>query len=381
MRRMLDEKDVKDISLETIEQKNLKPVSGTVENDKWKTITIGTETHGFAGGAGGDAVWGDITGDIADQTDLKNALDAKADSADLATVATTGDYDDLTDKPDLSIYAESADLGDCASLDEDELSIAASQVTGLANVATSGDYDDLTNKPSIPAAQVQSDWSQSDNAAVDFIKNKPALAAVATSGSYNDLLNKPTIPAAQVNADWNASSGVAEILNKPSLATVATSGSYNDLSDKPTIPTVPVQDVQINGTSILSSGNANIVTNSAYDATTNKITTMLDLAGRVAYYVEKDAVITDPNDNDYYHRMRLRYDTTDDEYKITLGKFYGGSGLGFPGPVTVVKEGKIKLETSPDSNTNYVEFYPTLLTTPNTIIHYDNIADKTNSET
>ena len=41
---------------------------------------------------------------------------------------------------------------------------------------------------------VQSDWSQSDNTADDYIKNKPSLAAVATSGSYNDLTDKPTIP-------------------------------------------------------------------------------------------------------------------------------------------------------------------------------------------
>jgi len=55
------------------------------------------------------------------------------------------------------------------------------------------------NFPTIPAAQIQSDWNQSDNTKVDFIKNKP------------------TIPAAQVNSDWNASSGVAEILNKPTI--------------------------------------------------------------------------------------------------------------------------------------------------------------------
>ena len=43
----------------------------------------------------------------------------------------------------------------------------------LATVATSGSYNDLTDKPSIPAAQVQSDWTQSDTTAVDYIKNKP----------------------------------------------------------------------------------------------------------------------------------------------------------------------------------------------------------------
>ena len=68
------------------------------------------------------------------------------------------------------------------------------------------------------------------------------LATVATTGDYGDLLNKPSIPAAQVNSDWTAVSGVSQILNKPNLATVATSGSYNDLTDKPTIPTVPTTD-------------------------------------------------------------------------------------------------------------------------------------------
>nr|DAK84703.1 MAG TPA: Peptidase [Caudoviricetes sp.] len=64
----------------------------------------------------------------------------------------------------------------------------------------------------IPDAQIQSDWNQTDDKEVDFIKNKPTLAKVATSGSYSDLTGTPK------------------------LATVATSGSYNDLTDKPTIP-------------------------------------------------------------------------------------------------------------------------------------------------
>lgn len=62
----------------------------------------------------------------------------------------------------------------------------------LATVATSGNYNDLTNKPTIPAAQVNSDWDA--NSGVAQILNKPSLATVATSGSYADLTNKPTIP-------------------------------------------------------------------------------------------------------------------------------------------------------------------------------------------
>ena len=121
----------------------------------------------------------------------------------------------------------------------------------LATVATSGSYNDLSNQPTIPAAQIQSDWNQTDTTALDYIKNKPnivgqaqsdwtendssspayilhkpTLATVATSGSYNDLSNKPTIPAAQVQTDWNASSGMGVLLNKPTIPT-----AVSDLSD------------------------------------------------------------------------------------------------------------------------------------------------------
>ena len=48
----------------------------------------------------------------------------------------------------------------------------------LATVATTGDYDDLLNKPTIPDAQIQSDWEQADNTKVDYIKNKPDIDAM-----------------------------------------------------------------------------------------------------------------------------------------------------------------------------------------------------------
>lgn len=37
----------------------------------------------------------------------------------------------------------------------------------LATVATSGSYNDLSNKPTIPAAQVQSNWTQTNTSAAD----------------------------------------------------------------------------------------------------------------------------------------------------------------------------------------------------------------------
>lgn len=88
--------------------------------------------------------------------------------------------------------------------------ITSQDITNWNNKSTfSGSYNDLTDKPTIPAAQIQSDWNQSDNTAKDYIKNKPS------------------IPAAQVNSDWNANSGVAQILNKPTIPS-KTSDLQND---------------------------------------------------------------------------------------------------------------------------------------------------------
>lgn len=96
----------------------------------------------------------------------------------------------------------------------------------LAPVATSGDYDDLTNKPTIPAAQVQSDWNEADNTDPSFIKNKPAIP------SAPGTLNTDNETAQTVNASEPLSGSVK-------LHKVSKTGSYSDLLNKPTIPTVP----------------------------------------------------------------------------------------------------------------------------------------------
>ena len=117
----------------------------------------------------------------------------------------------------------------------DELALKA-DASSLATVATSGSYNDLSNKPTIPAAQVNSDWNASSGVAQ--ILNKPTLATVATSGSYNDLSNKPTIPTATSDLTNDGADGSSTYVEADELATVATTGNYSDLSGTPTIPTV-----------------------------------------------------------------------------------------------------------------------------------------------
>ena len=60
---------------------------------------------------------------------------------------------------------------------------AKANVADLATVATSGSYNDLTNKPTIPSAQVNSDWNATSGVAQ--ILNKPTIPT-ATSQLTND---------------------------------------------------------------------------------------------------------------------------------------------------------------------------------------------------
>ena len=182
----------------------------------------------------------------------------------LASVATSGDYDDLSNKPSIPAAQVQSDWSQSDNTQVDYIK----NKPNLASVATSGDYDDLSNKPTIPAAPVQSNWNESDNTSLAYIQNKPNLASVATSGSYDDLSNKPSIPAAQVQSDWSQSDNtqVDFIKNKPNLATVATTGDYDDLSNKPSIPVVPAMKSLVAGQNVTITEDANGVTISASGA-------------------------------------------------------------------------------------------------------------------
>ncbi|MBQ0013592.1 MAG: hypothetical protein KBS86_03430 [Proteobacteria bacterium] len=169
---------------------------------------------------------------------LDTAIATKANTANLATVATTGSYEDLDDKP----------------------TIPAAQVNSDWN-ATSG-VAQILNKPTIPTVtdtySATSGDAMSGKAVASAISGKANtanLATVATTGSYKDLDDKPTIPAAQVNSDWNATSGVAQILNKPTLGSLATlsavSGGEGGTITDGTIAAVDLADGAVTSAKIL----------------------------------------------------------------------------------------------------------------------------------
>ena len=173
---------------------------------------------------------------ISDLSDIRAGAalgDTAVQPTDLATVAESGNYEDLNNKPDLSIYAESANL---------------------ATVATTGSYADLTNTPSIPTAtsdltndsgfitlsdvpaQVQADWNESDSSDPSYIQNKPANLVQDASYVHTDenftsaektkLAGIAAGAEVNVQADWTEadSSSDAYIANKP--ANIVQDASY-----------------------------------------------------------------------------------------------------------------------------------------------------------
>lgn len=140
-------------------------------------------------------------------TSIKEKIDDKANTADLATVATSGEYNDLSNKPQ------------------------------LASVATSGDYDDLINKPTIPPAQVNADWNASSGVAE--ILNKPTIPVVdqtLNSGSSNAISNSAVV---------NGLSGKADI--SITCKMVQTTLTFNSTLNRFTLPSgtpLPAQPQQ-----------------------------------------------------------------------------------------------------------------------------------------
>jgi hypothetical protein len=106
-----------------------------------------------------------------------------------ASVATSGDYNDLSNIPNLAKVASTANYYDL------------NDIPALSKVASSGDYRDLTHRPT--------------------------FAKITTTGSYNDLNDRPTFQ------DVALSGSYLDLHNRPDFTTVAYTGNYNDLTEIP----------------------------------------------------------------------------------------------------------------------------------------------------
>lgn len=211
------------------------------------------------------------------------------DISGLSVVASTGSYSSLSGTPDLAEVATSGDYNDLTNKPAEYVHPAthpASMITGLSDVATSGSYTDLTDKPTIPIVPTS---LPADGGNADTVDNKHAsdfatanhthtqYASTAHTHEISDVtglageldgkaaaththsnyaakththtladISETTEKKVMTAAERTKLNGIATGANNYShpathpasiitgLAEVATSGSYDDLTDKPT---------------------------------------------------------------------------------------------------------------------------------------------------
>jgi hypothetical protein len=178
---------------------------------------------------------------------LKNAdVEGYTKTANLATIALTGNYSDLNGKPDvpdgISMSLNTTTYEITVSLKKGSTVIATSAAIDLPleTMVVSGSYDSTNKKIILTLKNGQTiEFSVAD--LVSGLVATGDLASVAFSGNYNDLTNKPTL----------------------------FSGDYNDLTNKPTIPDVSGKADKVTGatTGDLAGLDANgNLTDSGYSA-------------------------------------------------------------------------------------------------------------------
>lgn len=130
-------------------------------------------------------VSGDSTTAIKTFNEIIAFLDGIADTEDLASIIASIEQ---------QIAGKQATITDLATIREGASKGAtAVQPSTLASVATSGSYNDLNNKPTIPNYDSILDMG--------FLTEEN-VAVVATSGSYNHLSDKPDIPTEATVSGW-----------------------------------------------------------------------------------------------------------------------------------------------------------------------------------
>ena len=247
------------------------------------------------------AKWGYIEGTLSDQTDLMALLNLKANSADLASVATSGSYNDLTNLP--TIPTKVSDLtNDSGFLTEND----------VAPVATSGDYSDLSNLPTIPTST--SELTNDSNFVADpsyvhtdsnfTLGEKGKLASIESGAEEN------VIEVIKVN-------GVTQTVTNKEVDLIVSGGGN-------------VDDVEVNGVSVVTNKIAEVTVPTKVSDLTNDsgfITSAYDIywcTYNTTTSAEIESALTNGKlpcvkYNDYVYTLRFRNSATNHRFICNYG--------------------------------------------------------------
>lgn len=222
-----------------------------------------------------------FTDTVYDDTAIRAEIANKVDK-ETGKGLSTNDYT-TEEKTKLSGIASGAEVNVQADWAEaDSTSEAYIQnKPALSTVATSGSYNDLSNKPTIPTVptnvsdftndagyQTASDVSN----AIAGKANTADLATVATSGSYSDLSNKPTIPAN--TSDLNNDSG---FLTDVPIASASTLGGIKVGSNLSITSDGTLSATGGGGGSTYTAGNGIDITNDTISIDTSVVAEVSDI--------------------------------------------------------------------------------------------------------
>jgi len=299
----------------------------TSENATQHEINIAIDSKINSGG--GSVDWSDIQNKPSDyppsshnhddryytESEIDTALNSKADVNSLSTVATTGDYDDLIDKP--SIPSSSSDLSDGSDLVKKSATsgllkndgsvdtnsyltssslsnyVQKSSTTGL--LKNDGTVDTTQYLSSLPTHN-HDDRYYTESEVDTALNGKQATLVSGTN--IKTINNTSLLGSGNISIQGGGSVTVDSVLSTTSenpvqnkvitgalnnkadtsnLSTVATSGSYNDLSNKPNIPTT-ISDLTNDSDFIETSSTTGLIKNDGSIDTNTYLTQHQDVS-------------------------------------------------------------------------------------------------------
>lgn len=185
------------------------------------------------------------------------------------------------DNSALSNYATQTDLTNGLATKQDTISdlstIRSNAANGQSAYTTIGGYGDIvTHNTSEFATSAQGDLADTS------IQPNDNISLLNNDAGFISGIDSTDVITALGYTPYNSTNPAGYTSNIGTVTSV--NNTQPDANGNVTISSGSLTDVQINGTSITNQGVANILTNTAYDASSNKIATMSDLLSSILEY-------------------------------------------------------------------------------------------------